>query len=549
MQVYGDTSSEILIATFAGDLLARISDRHDLASLRAALIACGQLEQLVWDANGADEALRLGACRATDHAAAAFYAVWSVENSLAPPVGWRIADEMRLMRSHLMRLAVARNTVGTLKLPEGFAFYAVYPEQYCAAAVASLPGLGAGQGMKHVIGLRSIGTTLSAAVAVVLRAANIAHRRYTVRPHGHPFERQLELPEPFAIDDCALVVDEGPGLSGSSFFSAARALTARGVSATRQIYVCAHPQPPGPMASPEIGEFWRQAKRYVASSYDPAISSAGPLSSTIQAEIERQFGSRVLGLEDVSRGRWRASAFREPRVWPAAYATFERPKLLAELANGRRVLLKFYGQVLRADPVTRRTEWSDAAAVRQFARSVSPTAQIHGYIARYWVEGELLTVDDKSPVLLEELASFVARRAWSRACEGQSATDAYYGATGALAPQEWLKSPDGSLRKLPETLPNYDHTAVGAQPLGWDLAAAIVEWRLSTVEIEQLLARFRAYSGIDVDGRDLPHHVARYASFNAEKARFCASQTAGEDSLRLETESLRYAAYENGVPT
>src|SRR5207244_3998976 len=101
------------------------------------------------------------------------------------------------------------------KTPEGYAFYAVYPQSYFAAARAypwSSPPL--------VLGLRSIGTSLASAVA-----AATGGRALSLRPCGHPFARQIRGGEalnslirahagPFAI------VDEGPGLSGSSFSAA-----------------------------------------------------------------------------------------------------------------------------------------------------------------------------------------------------------------------------------------------------------------------------------------------------------------------------------------
>ena len=53
-----------------------------------------------------------------------------------------------------------------VKRPEGYAFYALYPEAYLEAAVALAP-LG---GKVQVIGIRSIGTGLAAMVATALGA-------------------------------------------------------------------------------------------------------------------------------------------------------------------------------------------------------------------------------------------------------------------------------------------------------------------------------------------------------------------------------------------
>src|SRR6478735_2678051 len=234
MQIYGDTSCEVTILHVARALSQKVASACDLATLRAVLIGCGQLEQLVWDRENTPEALRHSATDATDRAAAAWYAVWSRDQQSAPRPSWDVVDETSALRARLSELGDERSAEGNLNVPEGFAYYALYPEQYAAAAIAYLNHHPGTHGVHHVIGLRSIGTTLSAAVAIVLRAAQVAFRRYTVRPYGHPFDRQLELSTQFGPADSALVVDEGPGLSGSSFFAAARALNTRGVPPCRQ---------------------------------------------------------------------------------------------------------------------------------------------------------------------------------------------------------------------------------------------------------------------------------------------------------------------------
>src|SRR4051812_20782606 len=102
----------------------------------------------------------------------------------------------------------ARSERVEVRLPEGFAFYAVYPEAYIAAARRLNL-----KGMPSVIGIRSIGTTLGAVVAAALGAPPPT----TVRPFGDPFARQVELADQVVDGAHYVIVDEGPGLSGSSF--------------------------------------------------------------------------------------------------------------------------------------------------------------------------------------------------------------------------------------------------------------------------------------------------------------------------------------------
>src|SRR5207253_11092270 len=100
-----------------------------------------------------------------------------------------------------------------IRRPEGYAFYALYPEAYSAAASA-LDGVGP----IKVVGIRSIGTGLAAMVAARLGG----ELPVTVRPVGDPFRRELSISAELAaalLDDAHAsfaIVDEGPGLSGSS---------------------------------------------------------------------------------------------------------------------------------------------------------------------------------------------------------------------------------------------------------------------------------------------------------------------------------------------
>ena len=545
--LYGDPAAEVEIPRLARALLEQLPAAGDLGGERAALIACGQLEQAVLDAVGAPSALRADACAATEHAAQAFYASWAKLNPGSPAFAGNPRAEAAALRAQLARIAESPAVRGLLKIPEGFAFYALFPEQYCAAALHYLEQRGRPAGSVHVLGLRSIGTTLSAVVSAVLRAAGVAHRRVTVRPHGHPFARTVELGATFGKADAALIVDEGPGLSGSSFYAAARALEANGVPLERQALFCAHGAPPGARASDEVRAFWQRAQRYAAADHESAISADGSLRSTLAAELERRFGCPLTALRDISGGAWRAVASARAAVWPAAYPAFERPKLLAQLSDGRRLLLKFYGQVLCPDSSPELVRWSDRAAEQRIAEDGTRVVRSHGYLVRPWIEGQILARADKSPALLSRLAEFLALRPWRRQRAAENVADAYFGCSGRLAPENWIRLPNAALRKLPETLQGYDHTAIDVQPLGWDLAGAIVEWDLSEHEASGLLAEFAARSALRLELRGVREHVQRYALFHAERAAFCAEQASAEEAARLRAECARYSARSEGA--
>src|ERR1051326_1366049 len=138
-------------------------------------------------------------------------------------------ESRREVAKHAESLSgLALPAVVRMSVPEGFAYYALDPAGY-AAAVDSLDICGR---PVFVVGLRTIGATLSAVVAAAARRRTAHVERITVRPSGHPFDRRTEFAaeQRRQIEDAAarralfVVVDEGPGLSGSSLMSVAEAL-------------------------------------------------------------------------------------------------------------------------------------------------------------------------------------------------------------------------------------------------------------------------------------------------------------------------------------
>ena len=113
-------------------------------------------------------------------------------------------------------------------VPAGYAYDALYPEMYVEAARLFLREVQPARSV--VIGIRSIGTSLSAVVAATVEAA----MSVTLRPHGPPSARFVKLSRDLAErlrwqrDAHFLVVDEGPGSSGSSFAAVVQALAELG---------------------------------------------------------------------------------------------------------------------------------------------------------------------------------------------------------------------------------------------------------------------------------------------------------------------------------
>src|SRR5262249_48196303 len=105
--------------------------------------------------------------------------------------------------------------------PEGFSYYALRPGDI-ADRFADPPLDRVREAA--VVGLRSIGTTLSAVACASVRARGGPAERRTVRPTGPPYDRVTLFTERdvawirrgAALGREFVVVDEGPGMSGSS---------------------------------------------------------------------------------------------------------------------------------------------------------------------------------------------------------------------------------------------------------------------------------------------------------------------------------------------
>jgi len=84
-----------------------------------------------------------------------------------------------------------------------------------------------------------------AVLSAILSAAGWNVTRVTARPQGDPFARRSELPRFDPFPSLAIVVDEGPGLSGSSMASIAQCLLDAGVQRSGIAFFPGAPQRSG----------------------------------------------------------------------------------------------------------------------------------------------------------------------------------------------------------------------------------------------------------------------------------------------------------------
>src|SRR5688572_9777661 len=184
MLVYGDPQYSISAQHFLNAFERRLisADPNDADSKRALLIQAGQFEQALFDLLEAAAPQHsndlLPAMHLTDVAARALFR--GSED-----------DWLRLALTqveHLRRLG--RLPLG-VEIPEGYEFYGLYPEQFMTTACRWLRHTSAKTIL--VVGVRSIGTSLSAVVQAALNDAGRRSKRITVRPLGHPFQRRVAI--------------------------------------------------------------------------------------------------------------------------------------------------------------------------------------------------------------------------------------------------------------------------------------------------------------------------------------------------------------------
>lgn len=407
-----------------------------------------------------------------------------------------------------------------VRLPEGYAFYALYPEAYALAArQLKLTG------PAKVIGLRSIGTGLAAVVAATL----CAPAPVTLRPVGHPFDRKLSLSPALAtelLDGYAhyVIVDEGPGLSGSSFGAVADWLEDHGIPAERIAFLPGHAGDLGPQASERHRQRWRCAQRPVAS-----------LDTHLQGWVEKLLGPLDAPLSDIGAGQWRPLWSASELDWPPVNPTWERSKLLARRGSDT-WLVKFAGLGrIGAEKLTLAQQLNKAGfgaevagvahgwLVQRWFQEAAPTRPTIDELARYLRLRSSLPAEQGAP-LADLLAmarhNVPALRNWSADVDALQPRVRPVRVDGRMAAHEWLRLPSGQLLKTDALDHHASHDLVGCQDLAWDLAGAAVELDLPEREVTDLQQRL----GIDPDL--LAFCLPAYTAFRIGAHRMSASMLA-----------------------
>jgi hypothetical protein len=411
-----------------------------------------------------------------------------------------------------------------IKKPEGYAFYALYPEAYGEAASR------AGLGHLLCIGIRSIGTGLSAMVATATGSPN----PHTVRPLGHPFRRSVR-PGP-KLERALLqkpqstyaIVDEGPGLSGRSFGAVADWLESKGVGQDRIHFFPGHSNDLGPEASEAHRGRWRTAQRHVIDMAAILASAAKP-AHRLTSWIADVIGAADEPIEDISAGRWRALRFARETEWPPAHLQQERLKYLVRSGSGT-WLCKFAG-------LGREGEEKNACAAALAEAGFTPAVAglRHGFIIERWLDADagmeavprarlidrvgdylgfrarhLLDVERPGASLsalremalhntAEALGETAARRLGSSLPDLAERRARPVVSDNRMHAWEWLHDGKDLVVKADAIDHARAHDLIGCQDVAWDIAGALVELRLRPEEFESLCTIVENHTGRGID--------------------------------------------------
>jgi hypothetical protein len=573
MLVYGDHSRTVstrAVLDGIGRALRRVRamppgiERH--GEFVAAFIEAGELAQGIADAEF--EARGCDARSSAQDAAMALLVGMAEGIRLSWDSGFAEVEPMPVAALQMLTGVPLPESV-ILNQPEGYAFYALYPESYLQAASAVA-------GVKQVIGIRSIGTGLAALVA----ASAGASRPVTVRPTGDPFRREIKLSEDMAAelvcdaDARFAVADEGPGFSGSSFGAVADFLEERGVSSDKIHFFPSHANDLGPEASFRHRERWRRAARH-AVDFDELVLHAANPAHRLESWVSDLTGPAGGPLEDISGGTWRSRRFAHDSEWPPSHVQQERRKFLLRAGSGT-WLLKFVGLGREG---ARKLELARQLHAAGYAPE--PVGYRHGFLVERWIEhGRNLRPDsDDRPALLARLTAYIGFRASAFPAElGASLTqllamarrntasglnehvaerlDVWEPQLGEMQSQvhpvctdnrlhawEWLQTPDGAMLKTDAVDHHAAHDLIGCQDVTWDIAGAGIEFDLSGDEKAELCQGVERLTERRLDRRLLAFSELCYAAFQLGHWSLAAKALIGfpEEAQRTRTAATSYA--------
>ncbi|MGC2211208.1 MAG: hypothetical protein WA532_13960 [Candidatus Korobacteraceae bacterium] len=499
--------------------------------LLAALIAAGELECALLDGSEGNASLPDISCEIASE----------ITDALAEGLFTKHKDSLSSILQKVEQLRIGDRC--EVAVQEGFAYYALHPRKVAML----IEELGYGTRLETcvcVLGIRSIGVTLGAVACAALTLRGIPCRRISVRPTGHPYDRRLEVSPllrqwiELAGDAEFLIIDEGPGISGSSFLAVAEALEGCGVANSRIHLIGSRAVDPATLRAADASRRWRRYHFHLIQSAPLAPPGAGM---------------------DISGGEWRRH-FRYPAdTMPAAWPSLEPARFLA---RDEQSIFRFEGFGHYGEAV-------GARAALLADRGYAPRYLGHrrGFGEYALVPGRTLTLADCSRELLERMASYLALRCtgfasqaeqtpeletmlrWNwlnefgeelAGAESQMNTERVAICDGRMLPHEWLRTEPGVLLKLDAGTHGDNHFFPGPCDIAWDVAGTIVEWQIGGNARDYFVGEYMRRSGDTIRERLHPYLLA-YTTFRMGWSRMAAAAMQGEfDAALLERDYQRY---------
>ena len=512
--IFRDGRKEVSGTAMVRDLACRVTQPNS-QSVLDSLIEAGELEAALCDsaAPGAVAAAKL-----TDALADAVFT--GNKNSNLPELVTRIEAPDRI----------------SVSAPEGFTYYALHPLDFSKIGdrVPAEPRPCA------IIGIRSIGTTLSAMTAAGLRARNGASNRernrpvsrITVRPTGHPYARTMQfeseqaqwIQEQKSRAAQFLIVDEGPGRSGSTFLSVAEALLNAGVLREAISILGSRQFDPLSLCAEDAAARWRTF-RFLAT--------------------EPSANTRFEGCHYLGGGEWRKWFSGNDESWPESWTQMERLKFLSA---DRQTFFKFEGMGPMGAEVRER-----AFALAEAGVSPSVADAGDGFLAYENLQTGHLRRTDINVFMLEHIAKYCAFRVAQVPSEPSDSGELHrmlkfnvqqeFGSQlpvdgealvsehpvlvdGRMQPHEWIATTDGRFLKCDAISHGDNHFFPGPCDIAWDVAGTAIEWQLNPDATSFLMDRLRQLSGIDVSRR-LRIFTLAYAVFRLGFCKMAMSTVRG----------------------
>jgi hypothetical protein len=519
-----------LLAEVVNSSIAFCASPDDRSLAISALMRAGEFETSIADAGSPTQAT---AEQLTDTLARAFVGDTS-EN-----------EQIRPLLQEIGRFEMPEFL--SVSPPEGFAYYALHPHDF--ARLAKQVDTTSNSAM--VIGIRSIGTTLGAIVRAALEKQGRITERITVRPTGHPYDRVVRF-SPAQLQSIAernarradfLVVDEGPGRSGSSLLSVAEALVKAGVPRNRIRLLGSRPVDVNQLCAEHARERWSQ------------FTFLWPTPS-----VNTRFSNHLY----IGGGNWRDVFCAGQANWPACWPQMERLKFLSPDGHS---IYKFEGFGRFGEDVLSRAKVLADANFGCKAFGCKAEDAGDGMIRYPVIEGGAANASDVSTALLRRLAQYCAYRTAEFRSRDSAPTQlpamlafntlqefgVELGAEinelcapesiltdGRMQPHEWICVTDGSLLKVDAYTHGDDHFFPGPTDIAWDLAGTIVEWNLDKDATDLFLSEFHRISGMN-RAQIVPLFVLAYTVFRLAYGKMALSTVKGSsEEPRITAAYLRY---------